>query len=82
MQSAAVLWHVSLLVPDDRRALALGLVGLARVGPILLFSMISGVAADALNRRKLMIVTQSWMALLAAVLAFLTLRGLNAVWPI
>ena len=82
MQSAAVLWHVSLLVPDNRRALALGLVGLARVGPILLFSMISGVAADALNRRTLMIVTQSWMALLAAVLAFLTLRGLHAVWPI
>jgi len=82
MQSAAVLWHVSLLVPDDRRALALGLVGLARVGPILVLSMISGVAADAMNRRTLMIVTQSVMALLAATLAVLTLRGLHAVWPI
>ncbi len=82
MQSAAVLWHVSLLVPDDRRALALGLVGLARIGPILLFSMISGVAADAWNRRTLMLVTQSLMALLAGVLALLTLRGLDAVWPI
>ena len=82
MQSAAVLWHVSLLVPDDRRALALGFVGLARIGPILLFSMISGVAADAWNRRTLMLVTQSLMALLALVLALLTLRGLDAVWPI
>jgi MFS family permease len=82
MQSAAVLWHVSLLVPDDRRALALGFVGLARIGPILLFSMISGVAADALNRRRLMLVTQSIMAVLAAVLALLTLRGLDTVWPI
>jgi MFS family permease len=82
MQSAAVLWHVSLLVPEHRRALALGFVGLARVGPILLFSMISGVAADALNRRTLMLVTQSVMAVLAAVLAILTLRGLDAVWPI
>ena len=82
MQSAAVLWHVSLLVPDDRRALALGFVGLARIGPILLFSMISGVAADALNRRTLMLVTQSIMAVLASVLALLTLRGLDAVWPI
>jgi MFS family permease len=82
MQSAAVLWHVSLLVPEHRRALALGLVGLARVGPILIFSMISGVAADALNRRTLMLVTQSVMAVLAAVLATLTLRGLDAVWPI
>ena len=82
MQSAAVLWHVSLLVPDDRRALALGFVGLARIGPILLFSMISGVAADALNRRTLMLVTQSIMAVLAGVLALLTLRGLHVVWPI
>jgi MFS family permease len=82
MQSAAMLWHVSLLVPDDRRALALGFVGLARIGPILLFSLVSGVAADTLNRRTVMLVTQSVMALLAAVLAILTLHGLSSVWPI
>jgi len=82
MQAAAMLWHVSLLVPDDRRALALGLVGLARIGPILLFSLVSGVAADALNRRTLMLVTQATMAVLAGVLAILTLRGLTAVWHI
>ena len=35
MQTAAMLWHVSLLVPDDRRALALGLVGLVRVVPVI-----------------------------------------------
>ncbi len=68
MQGAALLWHVSLLVPDDRRALALGLVGLTRIGPILLFSLVSGVAADALDRRKLMLRTQSIMAALAAIL--------------
>ncbi len=77
-----MLWHVSLLVPDDRRALALGFMGLARIGPILLFSLVSGVAADALNRRTLMLITQSAMAVLAAVLATLTLRGMAAVWPI
>jgi MFS family permease len=82
MQSAALLWHVSILAPDDKRALALGLVGLARIGPILLFSLISGVAADALNRRTLMLVTQSMMAVLAGVLAVLTLRGLSELWPI
>ncbi|OFW03725.1 MAG: hypothetical protein A3H96_04325 [Acidobacteria bacterium RIFCSPLOWO2_02_FULL_67_36] len=82
MQTAAVLWHVSLLVADDRRALALGLVGLVRIVPILVFSLISGVAADALNRRRLMLVTQSLMALLAAILAALTLGGLRVVWPI
>jgi MFS family permease len=82
MQAAGMLWHVSILVPEDRRALALGLVGLVRIGPIILFSLISGVAADALNRRTLMLGTQSTMAVLAAVLAFLTFRGLDVVWPI
>src|SRR5205085_229400 len=82
MQSAAILWHVSLLVPDDRRALALGLVGLVRVLPIILFSLLSGVAADAFDRRRVMLVTQTVMAVLAAALALLTWRGLTAVWPV
>jgi MFS family permease len=59
MQSAAVLWHVSMLVPADQRAIALGLVGLVRIFPVVLFSLISGVAADAFDRRKLMLVTQT-----------------------
>jgi MFS family permease len=82
MQSAAVLWHVSILVPDDRRALALGIVGLVRVVPIIICSLVSGVAADAFDRRKVMLITQSAMAVLAAVLAILTVRGLSVVWPI
>ena len=82
MQAAAILWHVSLLVPPERRPLALGLVGLVRLGPVLTFSMISGVAADALNRRALMLVTQSLMAVLAGFLALTTFHGLHSVWPI
>jgi MFS family permease len=82
MQTAAILWHVSLLAPDDRRAIALGMVGLVRVVPIVVFSLISGVAADALDRRRLMLVTQSTMAVLAAILFLVTYRGLSAVWPI
>ena len=82
MQSAAILWHVSLLVPDNRRAIALGMVGLVRVLPVVFFSLLSGVAADVYNRRKLMLVTQSVMAIFAAVLAGLTWHGLNVVWPV
>lgn len=82
MQSAAVLWHVSLLVPSDQRGLALGLVGLARVVPILLFSLVSGVVADALDRRKVLLLTQSTLALTAFVLALITFGGLDVVWPI
>jgi len=82
MQSAAILWHISLLVPDDRRALALGMVGLVRIAPVIVFSLLSGVAADVYDRRKLMLLTQALMAALAAALAILTWRGLDAVWPI
>jgi MFS family permease len=80
MQAAAILWHVSLLVPPDRKGLALGLVGLVRVIPIIVFSMISGVVADAWNRRRLMLVTQTAAALVALTLALLTSRGLHSVW--
>ncbi len=82
MQQAAILWHVSLLVPPDRKGLALGLVGLVRVVPIILFSIVSGVAADVFNRRKLMLVTQIGGTIVASVLAFLAFHGLTVVWPI
>jgi MFS family permease len=82
MQSAAILWHVSLLVPENKRAIALGMVGLVRVVPVVFFSMLSGVAADVYDRRKLMLLTQTVMAIFAAALAALTWRGLTAVWPV
>ena len=82
MQSAAILWHVSLLVPAAHRGIALGLVGLVRVLPILLFSLLSGVAADALDRRRLMLVTQTGMALAAAALAAHAFAGGGMLWPI
>jgi MFS family permease len=82
MQTAAILWHVSLLVSSENKGLALGLVGLARVVPIVGFSLLSGVVADVYDRRRVMLVTQSLMAALAASLAILTVRGLTAVWPI
>jgi MFS family permease len=82
MQTAAILWHVSLLAAPGRKAIALGLVGAAQVVPIIAFGMLSGVVADALDRRKVMLVTQSTMALFAATLAALTFGGLRTVWPI
>jgi MFS family permease len=82
MQNAALLWHVSLLVPPDRKGLALGLVGLVRVGPIMVFSMISGVVADAWDRRTLMLFTQMAATIVAAALAILAFRGVTHVWPI
>ena len=82
MQNAALLWHVSLLVPPERKGLALGLVGLARFGPIVAFALVSGVVADAWNRRRLMLFTQTAAAMVALALATLAFRGLTVVWPI
>src|SRR5438876_2759114 len=82
MQNAALLWHVSLLVAAGKKGLALALVGLVKVAPIICFSMISGVAADAWDRRRLMLMTQAGSVLSALALAVLTFRGLSTVWPI
>src|SRR5829696_72462 len=78
MQSAAVLWHVSVLVPVEKRALALGAVGLVRIIPVILFSLISGVAADVFDRRRLMLLTQTVMAALAAVWPIYLLTAVSA----
>ena len=75
MQSAAILWHVSLLVPPSQKGLALGVVGLVRVVPIIVFSMIGGVVADAWHRRRLMLQTQSAATFVALLLGYVTGRG-------
>jgi MFS family permease len=82
MQNAAILWHVSLLVPATQRGLALGMVGLVRVLPIIAFSLIGGVVADALDRRRLMLITQAGMALAAGALALIAFAGVRALWPV
>jgi MFS family permease len=79
MQLVAINWHVYLLTHSP---LALGLVGLVRVVPIILCSLIGGVVADAIDRKRLMIVTQVVMLASAAALAGITASGLDAVWPI
>jgi MFS family permease len=77
MQGVAINWHVYLLT---RSPLALGMVGLARVLPIVGFSLVGGVLADRYDRRKLMLVTQSAMAAVATVLALATFSGREALW--
>jgi MFS family permease len=82
MQNAALLWHVSLLVSPERKGLALGIVGLVKVVPIVLLSIVSGVVADAWNRRRLMLFTQTASALVSVALAAAAFRGTSAVWLI
>jgi MFS family permease len=79
MQLVAVNWHVWILT---KSALALGMVGLFRAAPIILCSLAGGVFADAVDRKRLMIVTQSTMLASAAGLALFTVSGSSHVWPI
>ena len=73
---------MSLLVPSSQKGIALGLVGLVKFVPIIIFSMISGVVADAWNRRTVMLCTQLGSVLVAAALAALAFAGVSVVWPL
>jgi len=79
MQFVAINWHVYLLT---KSAFALGLVGLFRGVPIIICSLAGGVVADAVDRKRLMMITQTVMLLTAALLTAGTLAGLKSVWPI
>jgi MFS family permease len=75
MQGAALLWHVAQTAPEGSRGLALGFVGLSRLIPIVLAAFWAGMLADAVDRRKLMLATQSGMFLAAVGLATTSLLG-------
>jgi len=79
MQLAALHWHIRELTgePDP---LALGGIGLARILPIIVFSMIGGAVADTFNRRKILFITQSLLTLVALALAVLTVTGQITIW--
>lgn len=79
MQLWALFWHVSQL---DKNPIALGGIGLSRIVPIILFSLIGGAVADARDRRLVMLVTQSIAVLLAVLLAVLTRIGGVTIWHI
>src|SRR5439155_17115742 len=79
MQLVAINWHIYLLTGS---ALALGIVGLFRAGPIILCSLMGGVVADVIDRRRLMMTTQTIMLACSAILAVITFGGLQRVWPI
>src|SRR5215208_2270199 len=72
MQIWAIFWHIRTLTDQP---IALGGVGLARILPIVIFSLVGGVIADSFDRRKIMLITQSAAALLAIALGLLTQFG-------
>src|SRR5881409_1628609 len=69
MQNLALGW---LILVRTNSPFLLGLNGFLGSAPSLFFSLPGGAIADRMNRRKLMIVTQTAMMLLALILAALT----------
>ncbi|MCA1593259.1 MAG: MFS transporter [Acidobacteria bacterium] len=85
MQLVTINWHIYLLMKpygEKAAAAALGLVGLVRVVPIILCSLVGGVVADAADRKRLILISQTLMLVCAGVLAVVTARGSTRVWPI
>lgn len=72
MSSVAIGWQIYQLTHDPAM---LGLVGLFTVIPMVIFSLYGGVIADALDRRRLLLVTQAILLLTALTLAVTTLTG-------
>ena len=79
MQAAALLWHLRELTPSP---LAVSGIGLARFVPILLLAPLGGLAADAFNRRSIVLITQSVMIFSAAMLGWLTISAHIQLWHI
>jgi MFS family permease len=79
MTRAAVAWQIYELTDSE---LALGMIGAARLIPLVVLALGAGVLADAFDRRKLMIGSQAAMLLCSLALALFT--GLNAttLWVI
>ena len=69
MQQVTIVWQLYLLAGSP---LALELLGFFRIAPIVVLGLGGGVLADALDRRKLMLMTQSALALVSVALAVLS----------
>ena len=79
MQTVAQAWLVYRITGSS---LLLGVVGFAGQIPIFLFAPLGGLAADRLNRQRVVIGTQAASMILAFILALLTLLHIIKVWEI
>ena len=61
---------------------AVGLLGVAQVVPTLAVGLLGGSVTDAVDRRKLVLVTTSCLAAVSAALAAQAFAGLHLVWPL
>lgn len=77
MQTVALAWQIYLLTGEP---LSLGLIGLVKGIPAIIFSVVGGTLADMVDRKRLLILLQVVLMLASAVLALLTFSGLATPW--
>jgi MFS family permease len=75
MQSVGAVWQIGTV---SGSAALVALVQTAISLPIVLLALPAGAAADVFDRRRMLLVTQSWMLLAAAALGLATVLGLGS----
>jgi len=77
MQLWAWYWHLRTL--SDQPMVISG-IGLVRFLPVILLSIVAGVIADRVNRRKMAILTQLGLTFVAMILGLVTPVGVMTLW--
>jgi MFS family permease len=79
MQNVAIGWFIYDVTAD---AFALGLLGLAGLVPALLLILLTGLAADRIDRRLILIASSMVMTLAGLSLLWHVGGGASVVWPV
>ena len=85
LQSAAISFHIYQITEPlhpGKGSYYVGLVGLIKVIPLLVFSLYGGIVADHNDRRKVVIVTQCCMSLIALMLTAMEWYHVVSLWLI
>jgi MFS family permease len=77
MQNIALAWYV---IELTHSAVAVGVLAFCRFAPFTIFGLFSGVVADRLDNRRLVMGTQTASMVVAAALTVLALSGAEVVW--
>ena len=79
MQDVGESW---LMVSFTNSPILVALVETAGSLPVVLLAIPAGALADIIDRRRLLLITQTWMLLVAALMGILTLSGVMRSWSL
>ncbi len=77
MQNVGASWLMTLLTPSP---VLVALMQTATSLPVFLVGLPAGAIADVVDRRKLLLISQAWMLVVATLLGVLTQLGLTSEW--